>query len=171
MTVSFKKRSWVVHPAHGVAQVVDRESRSFDGDSVKCLVLEVPAREGVHGPIRISVPEDRAEELGIRRPIDGEEADDVLEVLGVAGVRVPSNWSRRFKNHQEKLRSGDVYQCAEVVRNLARREQDSHLSSGEQAMYERARYLLASELAVTWGVELDEANERIEAAAVPEAAG
>lgn len=162
--MKFRKRSSVVHPAHGVARVIDHERRKIDGKSVNCLVLEVPARDGIHGPIRISVPEDRATELGVRLPVDLDEAEDVLEVLSVTGVRVPANWSRRFKNHQEKLRSGDVYECAEVVRNLARRERDAHLSTGERSMYERARYRLASELAVSWGVELDEANERIEAA-------
>ncbi len=165
VSVRFRKRSWVVHPAHGVARVVDREQRKIDGQTVACLVLEVPARDGFHGPIRISVPEERAEELGIRLPVDLDEAHEVLQVLAVDGARVPSNWSRRFKNHQEKLRSGDVYQCAEVVRNLARRDRDAHLSTGERAMYERARYLLATELAASWGVELAEAEERIEAAA------
>jgi len=71
---------------------------------------------------------------------------------------VPSNWSRRFKNHQEKLKSGDVYQVAEVVRNLAARNRDASLSAAERTMYERARVNLISEIAPALKVTTDEAE-------------
>ena len=67
-------------------------------------------------------------------------------MLAKPDPRVPSNWSRRFKNHQEKLKSGDVYQVAEVVRNLAARNRDASLSAAERTMYERARVNLISEI-------------------------
>jgi len=77
---------------------------------------------------------------------------------------VPANWSRRFKNHQEKLKSGDVYQCAEVVRNLAARLREKSLSAAEQSMYAKARYILISELAVSWNVDDEKAAARVDAA-------
>jgi CarD family transcriptional regulator len=77
-------------------------------------------------------------------------------------VRVPANWSRRFKNHQEKLKSGDVYQCAEVVRNLASRLRTAQLSAAEQSMYAKARYILISELAVSWDTDEETAEARID---------
>jgi CarD family transcriptional regulator len=162
--MAFEKREMVIHPAHGVAEVVGREKREIDGKKVIFLVLEVPARPGISSVMRVSLPEDRADEIGLRAAVDTEEASDVLEVLGVQGVRVPTNWSRRFKNHQEKLRSGDVYQCAEVVRNLAQRERGAKLSTGEQTMYQQARYRLTSELAVSWGVDAEEADARVASA-------
>ena len=67
-------------------------------------------------------------------------------MLAKPDPRVPSNWSRRFKNHQEKLKSGDVYQVAEVVRNLAARNRDASLSAAERTMYEQARVNLVSEI-------------------------
>ncbi len=72
--------------------------------------------------------------------------------------RVPSNWSRRFKNHQEKLKSGDVYQVAEVVRNLAARNRDASLSAAERTMYERARVNLISEIAPALKVSSEDAE-------------
>jgi CarD family transcriptional regulator len=92
--------------------------------------------------------------------------EDLVSVLSKADPRVPSNWSRRFKNHQEKLKSGDVYQVAEVVRNLAARNRDASLSAAERTMYERARINLISEIAPALKVSNEEAerflNEALE---------
>ncbi|MCC5953906.1 MAG: CarD family transcriptional regulator [Acidimicrobiia bacterium] len=161
----FKTGSKVVYPAHGVAEIIGREEREVGGEKVTYLVLSTPERGwGTMGDLRLSVPEDRAEELGVRSAISAEEAQDVLEVLAVTNVRVPSNWSRRFKNHQEKLKSGEVYECAEVVRNLALRQRDASLSTAEKSMYANARYILTSELAVSWSVDQEEAERRIDEA-------
>ncbi|MGH9187991.1 MAG: CarD family transcriptional regulator [Acidimicrobiales bacterium] len=155
----------VVYPSHGVAEIIGREPRTIEGESVTCLVLEIPQHGwGTAGGMRVSVPENRAEELGVRAAISAEEAAEVLAVLAVTDVRVPSNWSRRFKNHQEKLKSGDVYECAEVVRNLALRQKNASLSTAEKSMYARARHILVSELAVSWNAEDTEADTRVSAA-------
>jgi CarD family transcriptional regulator len=162
---AFEVGAKVVYPAHGVAKIVRREDREFNGETRRYLVLEVPQQGwGTAGGMTVSVPEDGAEQLGVRAAIDSEDADDVLDVLAVRDVRMPANWSRRFKNHQEKLKSGDVYQCAEVVRNLATRLRTARLSTAEQSMYAKARYILISELAVSWGVDEETAEARIDAA-------
>jgi CarD family transcriptional regulator len=114
-----------------------------------------------HGDLTLSVPVDKADEVGMRPPISVEDVEDVLRLLGKRDVREPSNWSRRFKNHQEKLKSGDVYQVAEVVRNLALRESARGLSAGEKSMLERARVILASELSIAWNVPEEEALDRL----------
>lgn len=161
----FKIGNKVVYPSHGVAEIVGREKKKFDGKTITYLVLSVPQRGwGTAGGMKVSVPEDRAEELGVREAISEEDAADVLEVLAVTDARVPSNWSRRFKNHQEKLKSGDVYECAEVVRNLAMRERNASLSTAEKSMYANARHILTSELAVSWGVDMEEAELRVDQA-------
>jgi CarD family transcriptional regulator len=163
--VVFDVGAKVVYPSHGVAEIVGRESRAIDGETRTCLVLSVPQRGwGTSGGMRVSVPEDRVDEVGVRPAVSEEDADDVLEVLAVTDVRVPSNWSRRFKNHQEKLKSGDVYDCAEVVRNLALRQRNGSLSAAEKSMYANARHILISELAVSWGVDDTEAQRRVDGA-------
>jgi CarD family transcriptional regulator len=161
----FEVGAKVVYPSHGVAEIVRREEREFGGEMRWFLVLVVPQQGwGTVGGMVVSVPEAGAEDLGVRPAISNEDASDVLDVLAVRDVRVPSNWSRRFKNHQEKLKSGDVYQCAEVVRNLAARMRTARLSTAERSMYAKARYILTSELAVSWGVDDEAAGARIDAA-------
>jgi CarD family transcriptional regulator len=97
----------------------------------------------------------------MRAPISQEDVEDLFELLRKKDVREPSNWSRRFKNHQEKLKSGDVYQVAEVVRNLALREAAKGLSAGEKSMLVRARGVLVSELSFALDVTEDEALARV----------
>lgn len=136
--------------------IVRRESREFDGESIDYLVLEM-----AHGDLTLSVPASNAHDVGMRPPIGEEEVQDLFELLGRKDVREPANWSRRFKNHQEKLKSGDVYQVAEVVRNLALREQSKGLSAGEKSMYQKARDVLVSELSFALDVTEDEASDRV----------
>ena len=75
----------------------------------------------------------------MRPPISEADVEDLFRLIGKRDVREPANWSRRFKNHQEKMKSGDVYQVAEVVRNLALRDKGKGLSTAEKSMLERAR--------------------------------
>jgi CarD family transcriptional regulator len=161
--MAFKVGTKVVYPSHGMAKIVARQPQKVGDETVDYLVLEVPQRGwGTSGGMKVSVPEAKAEELGVRMAISEEDATEILEVLAVRDVRVPANWSRRFKNHQEKLKSGDVYQCAEVVRNLANRQKTSSLSTAEKSMYANARHILISELAVSWNVDEEEAANRVD---------
>src|SRR5687767_1324147 len=131
------------------------------GEKREYLILETVISE-----MTLKVPVEMAEEVGVRPPVSADELEDLVAVLAKPDPRVPSNWSRRFKNHQEKLKSGDVYQVAEVVRNLALREAARGLSAGEKSMLERARVILASELSIAWDVPEEEALERLAKALV-----
>ena len=148
----------VVYPHHGAAVIMKREKRKVDGKNVEYLVLEM-----AHGELTLSVPVDKAGEVGMRPPIGKEEVEDLFELLGKKDIREPANWSRRFKNHQEKLKSGDVYQVAEVVRNLALRDQAKGLSAGEKSMFVKARSVLVSELSFALNVSEDDALAQVEA--------
>lgn len=153
----------VVYPCHGVAEVTRIAARSIGGDDVDCVVFTIEGRgEGHQRPLIVSLPVDRAAEVGVRPVASTEDAGDVLELLAMTNVRMPANWSRRFKNHQEKMKSGDLFQYAEVVRNLAFRQRTASLAAAETAMYASARHLLSSELAVTWSVTPVEAQERMD---------
>ena len=152
----------VVYPHHGAALIVQRETREFDGEVQEFLVLEM-----AHGELVLRVPVDKAEEVGMREPIGLDEVQDLYELLSKKDIREPSNWSRRFKNHQEKLKSGDVYQVAEVVRNLALRDQAKGLSAGEKSMFVTARDVLVSELSVALDVDEDDALEQVERRLAP----
>jgi CarD family transcriptional regulator len=148
----------VVYPHHGAAVIEKKVKREAFGEKKEYLVLRM-----AHGDLTLSVPADNVEEVGMRRPIAKEDVDDLYQVLAKRDVREPSNWSRRFKNHQEKLKSGDVYQVAEVVRNLALREADRGLSAGEKSMLAKARGVLVSELSFALDVDEDEALDQVSA--------
>jgi CarD family transcriptional regulator len=155
--VSFTVGDRVVYPHHGAAVIEKTEKIAQpEGGKKEYFVLRM-----THGELTLKVPSDRAEEIGMRYPISVEDVEDVFEVLSKKDVREPTNWSRRFKNHQEKLKSGDVYQVAEVVRNLALRDADKGLSAGEKSMFVRARQVLVSELAFSLDITEDEALERL----------
>lgn len=163
--MQFKVGDKVVYPCHGVAEVTEIAERRVDGADATYVVFAIAERtDGRQRSMVVSVPAHRAEEVGVRQVASPEDAEDVLALLAVTGVRVPSNWARRFKNHQEKLKSGDLFQYAEVVRNLAERKRTKNLATAETAMYGAARYLLATELAVTWSVTPDFAEAKIDEA-------
>ncbi len=156
--MTFEVGDKVVYPHHGAAIIEKTEVIESFGEEKEFFVLRT-----THGELTLKVPADRAEEIGMRFPISDEDVVDVFEVLGKKDIREPANWSRRFKNHQEKLKSGDVYQVAEVVRNLALREADKGLSAGEKSMYTKARQVLVSELAFALDITEDAVDERLDA--------
>lgn len=151
----------MLYPVHGVADVVGRERRAVDGQTCTYLVLTV---EGALRPenLTLLVPEDRLDEIGVRHAVSAEDAVGVLEVLAVRDPHVPANWSRRFKNHQEKLRTGDVFAVAEVVRNLSLRRSHKKLGPAESSMYQQARHGLVAELAVSFGISDEDAADRVD---------
>jgi len=153
--VKFKKGDTVIYPQHGACKVeaIRKEDPLNTGKLQEYLVLRT-----VIGDMTLRVPMSKVDEVGVRPPVSPDELEDLVAVLAKADPRVPSNWSRRFKNHQEKLKSGDVYQVAEVVRNLAARNRDASLSAAERTMYERARVNLISEIAPALKVTTDEAE-------------
>ena len=107
----------------------------------------------------VMVPCENAHRAGLRRDIDGEEVDKVIDVLTGEVSEMPKNWNRRFKHNRDKIKTGDIFELAEVVRNLAIREQDKGLSTGEKQMYTRAKKILASEMMYA----LDKDEEQAEA--------
>ena len=158
--MAFKVGDKVVYPHHGAAVIEGTDTITLaDGAKTKYFVLRM-----THGDLMLKVPQDKAEEIGMRYPISKEDVEDVFEVLAKKDVREPTNWSRRFKNHQEKLKSGDVYQVAEVVRNLALRDADKGLSAGEKRMLTKARQILVSELTFALSVTEEEAEKKLDEA-------
>ncbi len=157
--MKFKKGDTVIYPQHGACIVRGSEKLPFDGGTREYLILK-----SVIGDMTLKVPVENAGVVGVRPPVNADELDDLVSVLSKPDPRVPSNWSRRFKNHQEKLKSGDVYQVAEVVRNLAARNRDAALSAAERTMYERARINLVSEIAPALKVSAEEAEAFLDSA-------
>ncbi len=157
--MSFAVGDKVVYPHHGATVIADVETIEVLGVAQEYLVLRF---EDVDLTLR--VPSERAATVGLREVIGDVEVDDVFAVLRRRDVRMPSNWSRRFKNHTEMLKSGDIYQVAEVVRNLSQRQADKALSAGEKRMLDRAERVLISELALALTSDADEVRVLVDAA-------
>jgi CarD family transcriptional regulator len=146
----------VVYPHHGAAVIEKREQKEVFGEKREYLVLKL-----AYGDLTLMVPCDNTDEVGLREVINDEEVEEVFAVLRKKEARMPTNWSRRYKNHVEKLKSGDIYQVAEVVRNLSIRDKDKGLSAGEKRMLTRARQILVSELTFAIGVTEEEAEQKL----------
>lgn len=153
----FRVGDKVVYPHHGAAVIKGLEEKEFLGERRQYYVLRL-----AYGDLTLMVPADNTEEVGIRDVIARDELDKVFKVLRSKECRMPTNWSRRFKTHVEKLRSGDIYQVAEVVRNLSRREAEKGLSAGEKRMLTRARQILVSEVTFAANVDEPEAQKMLD---------
>ena len=153
----FHKGDTVVHPEHGAAVIEEIRDREFQGETRRYIKLRV-----VHGDLTVNVPVESAPEVGLRGVVSKAEVKKVLKVLQQDESVMAANWSRRFKNNIEKLRSGDIYQVAEVVRNLSIRDRDKGLSAGEKRMVVKARQILVSELMFANGVTEEKAEETVD---------
>src|SRR4051794_40838215 len=105
----------------------------------------------------VNVPADNCEIVGLRKVIDEEAVKKVVKYLTSGGTEMPKNWNRRFKHNRDKMKTGDIYELAEVVRNLSLRDGEKGLSTGEKQMYVKAKKILASELRFAKNLSEEEA--------------
>jgi CarD family transcriptional regulator len=139
--MSYRVGDTVVYPHHGAAVIEKQERRSLAGEERDYLVLRL-----TYGDLTLMVPADATDQVGLRDVVTGKQVEEVIALLRKRDGTMPTNWSRRFKANYEKLRSGDIFQVAVVVRNLSLRERDKGLSAGEKRMLTKARQILVSEL-------------------------
>ena len=116
----------------------------------------------LHNDMTVRVPTENAALAGLRRVIDEETVKKVLDVLRDEVSEMPKNWNRRFKHNRDKMKTGDIYELAEVVRNLALRDGEKGLSTGEKQMYVKAKKILASELMYALEMDEDEVEEHLQ---------
>jgi CarD family transcriptional regulator len=147
--IEFEVGDSVVYPHHGAGKVLRKEMKEVLGESREYLTIKI-----LHNDMTVMVPTENAALAGLRRVIDEETVKKVLAVLSDECSEMPKNWNRRFKHNRDKIKTGDIYELAEVVRNLAIRESEKGLSTGEKQMYTRAKKILASEL--MYALEMDE---------------
>jgi len=147
----------VVYPHHGAGQVLKKETKDILGEKREYLTIKI-----LHNDMTVMVPCENAGKAGLRRIIDEETVQKVLAVLTDDVSEMPKNWNRRFKHNRDKIKTGDIFELAEVVRNLALREQDKGLSTGEKQMFTRAKKILASELMYALEKGEDEAEAHLD---------
>lgn len=159
----FQVGDHVVYPHHGAGVVKSRAPRDVLGEQREYLKIRI-----LHNDMTVHVPCEQAATVGLRRVIDEETVRKVLGVLEGPCTEMPKNWNRRFKHNREKIKTGDIYELAEVVRNLATRENEKGLSTGEKQMFTRAKKVLASELMYALEKSEDEAEEYLDSILAPQ---
>lgn len=149
----------IVYPMHGAGVIEEIEEKKILGENRKYYILRVPC-----GDMKIMVPVDNVAEVGVRDIMTAEKLSQVITFLGEQSTDMSNNWNRRFRENQEKLKTGDSFEVAEVIRNLMRTDMEKKLSTGEKKMLSTAKQILASELILVRDVDEEEAIDIIQRA-------
>jgi CarD family transcriptional regulator len=155
--IEFELGDHVVYPHHGAGKVLKKEEMEMLGERREYLTIKI-----LHNDMTVRVPTENAALAGLRRVIDEETVKKVLYVLRDEVSEMPKNWNRRFKHNRDKIKTGDIYELAEVVRNLSLRESEKGLSTGEKQMYTRTKKILASELMYALDKDEEEAENYLD---------
>ncbi len=142
MPVSFDIGQKAVYPSRGIAQVVGIERKEIQGRAQSFYVLHL-----VDSDLKIMVPVDKADQVGLRPVAGADDVDEVLNILRERAVRLDKHtWNRRYRGFMEKIKSGSLFEVAEVFRDLSRLKTTKILSFGERRMLDTARDLVVQEL-------------------------
>jgi CarD family transcriptional regulator len=155
--IEFELGDHVVYPHHGAGKVMKKEEMEMLGERREYLTIKI-----LHNDMTVRVPTENASLAGLRRVIDEETVQKVLDVLRDEVSEMPKNWNRRFKHNRDKIKTGDIYELAEVVRNLSLRENEKGLSTGEKQMFTRTKKILASELMYALDKDEDDAEQYLD---------
>ena len=150
----YKVGDKVVYPHHGAGTVVKKEKREVLGEKREYLTIKI-----LHNDMTVNVPSETAEKVGLRKVIGEDMVKVVVKALTGGGTQMPKNWNRRFKHNRDKMKTGDILELAEVVRNLSLRDAEKGLSTGEKQMFVKAKKILASELMYAKDMDEEEAAE------------
>ncbi len=150
----YKVGDKVVYPHHGAGTVVKKEKRDVLGEKREYLTIKI-----LHNDMTVNVPSENADAVGLRKVIGEDMVKVVVKALTGGGTQMPKNWNRRFKHNRDKMKTGDILELAEVVRNLSLRDSEKGLSTGEKQMFVKAKKILASELMYAKDMDEEEAAE------------
>ncbi len=154
----FKIGDKVVYPMHGAGVIEAIEEKEVLGEKRKYYILRLPV-----GDMKVMIPIN-GKNTGLREVISAQGVERVIGILRQESTAMSGNWNRRYRANLEKIKSGDIYEVAEVVRNLFKRDQEKGLSSGERKMLENARQILISELVLATEWEEEKAQSLVDKA-------
>lgn len=146
----------IVYPMHGAGIIENEEVKEILGEKRRYFIMRMPI-----GDMKVMVPVDNVEEVGVREIIGKEEMEEVMDVLKGNKTDMPQNWNRRFRLNMDKIKSGDIFEIAAVVRNLMLLDSEKGLSTGERKMLNDAKQMLVSEMVLVCGLEVEEVEELV----------
>ena len=146
----------VVYPMHGAGKIMAIEDKSILGEKQSYYIIKMP------GEVKVMVPTTKAEDIGVRSVIDKESAEKVIGILEQESTEMSINWNKRYRDNMERMKTGDIYEVADIVRNLSFKQKEKGLSTGEKKMLLNAKQILVSELVLAEKKELNEIEEIVE---------
>ncbi len=146
----------IVYPMHGAGTIDSIEEKDILGEKQSYYILRMP------GEVKVMIPTAKAEEVGVRNIIDKNSADKVISVLEQNETDMDKNWNKRYRDNMDKMKSGDIYEIADVVRNLSFKQKERGLSTGEKKMLNNAKQILVSELVLAEHASQKEVEEIVE---------
>ena len=145
----------VVHPMHGAGIIEDIVTERVDGESVEFYVFAMSG-------LLLKIPVQNSQSIGIRPIVSCEEMEALLQALPKLSSDMTTNWSHRYRENLQKLKSGNLYEVAEVIKGLQQRDTERGLSTGERKLLHSARQILLSEMMLVFGGSLEEEELRLQ---------
>jgi len=153
----FKIGDLAVYPAHGVGRIECVETKTIGGKKQDFYIMRI-----LENDMKIMIPTHNAEAVGLRELIGQQDISRVYDILQTREVSVNgATWNRRYREYMEKIKTGSIYELAEVLRDLTVLKGDKELSFGERKMLDTARTLLLKELSIVRSVSEDEVEREI----------
>ena len=152
----FNVGDYIVYPMHGAGTVDAIEEKNVLGEKQSYYIIKMP------GEVKVMIPTAKAEEVGVRSIIDKNSAQRVFKILEEDETEMSQNWNKRYRDNMDKMKSGDIYEVADVVRNLTFKQKEKGLSTGEKKMLLNARQILISELALVESSSHDEVESLVD---------
>jgi CarD family transcriptional regulator len=154
-TPAFKVGDNVVYPTQGAGRIIGQVEKIVAGEAKQYFEIEL-----MKGSMRVNVPVDRPEAVGLRRITDAKRIPGLLGELKT-NLELPEGWTPRHRREQQLLAEGDIFVIAQLVGTLSRRDFEKPLSVTERRIMDEARHMVATEVAMATGVSVEEADERI----------
>ena len=146
----------IVYPMHGAGTIDSIEEKDILGEKQSYYILKMPS------DVKVMIPTAKAEEVGVRNIIDKQSAEKVFKVLSQDETEMEKNWNKRYRDNMDKMKSGDIYEVADVVRNLSFKQKEKGLSTGEKKMLNNAKQILVSELVLAEHASENEVENLVE---------
>ena len=154
--MTFRVGDQIAHPMHGAGTIDSIVSRRMNGVNREYYELRLPA-----GDMRVMIPVDSLEEIGVRPIISGEAAEQIWQMLPLLEIEMTSNWNQRYRENMLRIKSGSLHEVAKVVKGLFLRDRQRSLSTGERKMLHNAKQIFLSELVLAQNISFQDGERRL----------
>lgn len=147
----------IVYSVHGAGTIIDIKDIEIFGEEKSYYILQLPINN-----IQVSIPVDEVDDAVIRPVITKEEGKKVAEILKSDRTEMSPNWGQRYRENLETIKNGDIYEIADIVRNLTLLDLTKGLSASEKKMLSNSKRVLVSELVIIGAMDKEEASDIID---------